>query len=192
MSVHDSSRGVRKSAHFTQVDEEVKVSGRVVDFVDVTIKDADGNEYERDVVRHPGAVAIVAIDNDSNVYLVRQYRTPIDGDVWEIPAGKRDVAGEDPKLTGIRELEEEAGLLAKSFEPLIGVYHSAGFSDEYCDIFLATDLTEVPQKLEGPEEAVMELKKFALAETIEMIFQREITDAKSVAGLFAAYNQLLA
>ena len=190
LTEHDLSRGVTPSKHFKHLGDTEVVKGHVVSFVDSVISDKDGNEFRRDVVRHPGAVSVVAIDDDQNVYLVRQYRTPIDGDIWEIPAGKRDVKSEPPEITAARELEEEAGLIAESLEPLIGVYHSAGFADEYCHIFLATGLTEVPQKLEGPEESVMELKKFPLEETIKMIMNREITDAKTVSALFAANEKL--
>lgn len=185
-SKHDKSRGVEPSKHFKTVKDTDAFSGNVVSFVDRTIVDNDGNEYSRDVVTHPGAVAIVALDGDNKITLVKQYRAPVDGDIWEIPAGKVDVPGEPAVETAKRELAEEAGLGAEKFEPIGGIYQSAGFSDEFCEIFLATELSSVPQNLDGPEEEVMTVASFDLDEALAMIQDRRITDAKTVVGILSA------
>ena len=174
---------------FDPVSETLIHQGAVIALYQGRFRGPDGEEFNRDVVRHPGAVAVVAID-DGDVFLVRQYRACLDGDLWEIPAGKRDVADEPPEVTALRELEEEVGLKAGSIELLINVHHSPGFCDEYGYIFLATDLTEVPKRLEGPEEQHMITARVGLSEAVDMAMNGTITDAKSVAGLLAAERHL--
>lgn len=183
---HNESRGVTPSEHFKAVRDSPGYTANVVSLIDRTIVDNDGKEYSRDVVQHPGAVAIVALDEDNNITLVNQYRAPVDGNIWEIPAGKVDVPGEPAVETASRELAEEAGLAAASFKPLSGIYQSAGFSDEFCEIFLATELSSVPQNLDGPEEEAMTVSSFPLAEAVAMVEDRRITDAKTVVGIMAA------
>ena len=109
---------IQASEHFEVVSTTELSSGNFITLSDRIIKDKDGNEYSRDLVKHPGAVAAVPLTDDGQVYMVRQYRACVDGNMWEIPAGKRDVDGEAPELTAARELEEEAGLVAGNFEPL--------------------------------------------------------------------------
>ena len=104
----------------------------------------DGEEFERDVVHHPGAVSVVPIvDEGKGVMLVRQYRAAVDRDLLEIPAGKRDVAGEPPEVTARRELEEEIGMRAGRLEQLAEFYNSPGFCDEHSFVFMALDLEAV-------------------------------------------------
>ena len=182
-------KGRIASDHFSMAEERLLHQGSVVGFHQVEIQDADGQRFGRDVVRHPGAVAVVPVDGD-DVLLVQQYRAPLDADLIEIPAGKRDVAGEPPIVTAGRELEEEVGMAAGSIEPLINVHHSPGFCDEYGHIFLATDLSPVPQRREGPEEQVMEVHRVALTEAVAMCLDGRITDAKTVAGVLAAAHVL--
>src|SRR3954447_20913049 len=105
---------------------------------EATYRGPDGSEFSRDIVHHPGAVSVVPVLDDGRVVLIRQFRAPIDGDLLEIPAGKRDVDGEPPDLTARRELEEEVGLLADNVELLVEFYNSPGFCDEHSYAFLAT------------------------------------------------------
>lgn len=174
---------------FTPVAEDVVHEGSVVTFCRGEFEGPDGQRFWRDVVRHPGAVAVVAVD-DGHVFLVRQYRAPVDADLWEIPAGKRDVSGEEPIVTAGRELEEEIGMRAGSLEPLLRVHHSPGFCDEEGFIFLATDLTPVPLRRDGPEEQAMVTARVPLAEAVAMATEGRITDAKSIAAIFAAARRL--
>ena len=136
------------------------------------------------MVRHPGAVAVVAID-DGDVFLVRQYRAALDADLIELPAGKRDVAGEPPIETARREMEEEIGMRAQRLEPLVTLHHAPGFCDEYSRLFLATGLTAVLERREGPEEQVMEVLRVPVGEAVEMCLDGRITDAKTIVGLLA-------
>ena len=146
--------GRMPSSSFTPVGETLVHQGAVVGFHDLRIADPQGHEHHRDVIRHPGAVSVVPFDG-ANVILVRQYRAAIDGDLYEIPAGKRDVAGEPPVETARRELAEEVGMYAGSIELLVNMHHSPGFCDEYGHVFLATDLEQTELSREGPEEQVM-------------------------------------
>ena len=163
--------------------------GSVITFCRGEFEGPTGERFERDIVRHPGAVAAVALDGD-HVFLVRQYRAALDADLWEIPAGKRDIADEPAETTARRELEEEIGMKAAKLEPLLTIHHSPGFCDELGFIFLATELTEVPRRLEGPEEQEMQVAKVPLLEAVEMAISGRITDAKSVAALLAAARKV--
>lgn len=149
----------------------------------------DGEEMRRDVVKHPGAVSAVAIE-DGGVWLVKQFRAPIRDDMWEIPAGKLDVAGEPLESTVARELEEEIGRRPGSVEQLIALHHSPGFCDEFQTVFLCTDLTEVPTNHDGPEEAHMIVQLFPLQTALTMAMDGSITDAKTIIGLLAAARKL--
>ena len=174
---------------FRPIGEELIHQGAVVAFYRGEFEGRDGDRFFRDVVRHPGAVAAVAVDGDE-VFLVRQYRASLNADLWEIPAGKRDVDGEPPVETALRELEEEIGMKAGSIEPLIMIHHSPGFCDEEGYIFLATDLTEVPLRREGPEEQEMEVARVPIDEAIAMSMDGRITDAKTIAALLAMARRL--
>ncbi|MEM7275655.1 MAG: NUDIX hydrolase [Actinomycetota bacterium] len=180
-----SEKGRIPTDDFAMVDERLIHQGAVVSFHVAAIEDRSGDRFDRDLVRHPGAVAVVPVDGD-DVLLVQQYRASLDADLIEIPAGKRDVADEPPIVTAHRELEEEVGMTAGSMAPLINVHHSPGFCDEYGHLFLATDLTPVPQRREGPEEQAMTLHRVPWPDAIAMCLDGRITDAKTVAGLLAA------
>jgi ADP-ribose pyrophosphatase len=182
-------RGRIASTHFTHAEAELIHQGSVVGFWAARIRDADGQLHHRDIVRHPGAVAVVPVDGD-DVLLVRQYRSSLDADLLEIPAGKRDKADEPPEHTAHRELEEEVGMIAGTLRPLLNVHHSPGFCDEYGHLFLATDLTSTELKREGPEEQVMSIHRVPLTEAVDWCLDGTITDAKSVAGLLAAARVL--
>jgi ADP-ribose pyrophosphatase len=174
---------------FRPVGERLIHQGAVVGFYQSEIEGPDGQRFQRDIIRHPGAVAVVAVDGDQ-LLIVNQYRASLDANMWEIPAGKRVVADEPPDVTARRELEEEVGMRAGSMELLINVHHSPGFCDEYGYVFLATDLTPVAQRLDGPEEQHMMVARVPFAEAVNMAMDGRITDAKSVAGILAAARRL--
>lgn len=142
----------------------------------------DGTVTPRSVVRIGGAVAAVAIDGDE-VVLIRQYRTPLDRALLELPAGKLDVPGEEPRVAAARELAEEVGLVAANLE-LIAHYHtSPGYSDEFVIIYLATDLTPVEMNRIGPEEEAAEIVRVPIEDIPQML--PSIEDSKTVIGLQA-------
>lgn len=171
---------------FRKLDERLIHRGHVIEVVNAIFEAPDGSRLERDVVRHPGAVSVVPVHEDLMVVMVRQFRAPIDREILEIPAGKRDVVGEPPEVTARRELAEEVGLVAGRLMPLMQMCHSPGFCDEVNHIFMATELTATERRVDGVEEAHMTIEHVALGEAIGLIRVGVITDAKSVAGLTLA------
>ncbi|MDH3307453.1 MAG: NUDIX hydrolase [Acidimicrobiia bacterium] len=180
----ETMSGRMPSDVFHPVSETIIHTGAVIDFRQVVIGDSDGKRFARDVIRHPGAVSIIPFDG-TNVTLVRQYRAAIDGDLFEIPAGKRDVRSEPPEITARRELAEEVGLEAAEVEFLVNMHHSPGFCDEYGFIFVARGLSPVPVDREGPEEQAMTLHTVPLDDAVTMCLDGRITDSKSMIGLMA-------
>lgn len=123
----------------------VQFSGRVWNIVSDTVDLGDGRIVRRDVVEHPGAVAVMALNERDEVYLVNQYRHPVRGELWEPPAGLLDVAGEDPLGAAQRELWEEADLTADTWHVLQDFYTSPGGSSEHIRVYLARGIAEVPE-----------------------------------------------
>jgi len=158
--------------------------GRVVHLTveDVTLP--NGHVMPLEIVRHPGAAAIVPLDQHGNVTLIRQYRHAVGGYLWEVPAGKLD-PGESPATCAARELAEEVGLEASSLEPLGSVVTCPGFCDEVIHLFLATGLRSVPMQ-RGVDEVIESVKAVSLPAAIEMIRTGEIRDGKTIAGLVQA------
>lgn len=146
-----------------------------------------GRRARREVVEHPGAVAVVALDDADQVVLIRQYRYPLDRRLWELPAGLLDVAGEDPLRTAQRELGEEVGLRADEWSLLVDVASSPGFTDQGERVFMARGLSAVDRpRPVGDEEADLVIHRFPLAEAISMVFAGEVINAPAVSGLLAA------
>lgn len=181
--------GPRSPSGFRRLGERVVHEGHAIRVVVGDFETPDGEVVTRDLVRHPGAVSVVAVDGDE-VVLVRQYRAAVEDDVLEIPAGKRDVPGEPPERTAIRELEEEVGLTTPAVVPLVSFHNSIGFCDELSHVFLATDLSPVPHDRQGPEEQHMTIERIALDDVAGAIADGRIHDGKTVIGLLAALRHL--
>jgi ADP-ribose pyrophosphatase len=148
-----------------------------------------GGSARRDYTRHRGAVAVVALDGDENVVLIRQYRHPLGRAIWELPAGLLDVDGENPVDAARRELAEEVDLAAEQWDPLVEVHTSPGYSDESILVYLARGLTpvaEAKRHRREHEEAELEVQSLGLDRAVDMIFRGEITNAAAVVGLLAA------
>jgi 8-oxo-dGTP pyrophosphatase MutT (NUDIX family) len=136
------------------------------------------------VVHHPGAVGVVpVVDEGSAVLLVRQYRSSIDAELLEIPAGLRDVDGEPPEETARRELIEEVGRRAGRLEKLCAFHNSPGFCDEVVHVFAAFDLEPCDRDLQGIEEQHMTVERVSLDDVPGLVASGAITDAKTVIGL---------
>ena len=146
-----------------------------------------GREHVREVVRHPGSSAVVAVDAEGSVALVRQYRHPAVKYLLEIPAGSRD-AFEPPEVCARRELEEELGCVAGRLELLTEFFVSPGFCAEKMWVYLATNLTETEQSLEDDED--LEIVRIDFARALAMIASGEIEDAKTIIGLLLAAEKL--
>src|SRR5215213_6599693 len=171
------------------VSSETVYDGRVISLRRDTVAMPGGGDSEREVVSHPGAVAVVALDDDDNVVLVRQFRHPVGRHLWELPAGLRDADGEPPLETAKRELAEEALLAAGRWSLLTTTYSTPGFCDEAVLVYLAEELREV-ERPEGflveHEEADMTLARVPLADAVQRIFDGDVRNAIAVIGLFAA------
>jgi ADP-ribose pyrophosphatase len=164
--------------------------GFLISLGEGTFVGPDGEEFQRDIVHHPGAVSVVPLEADGTVLLVRQYRAAIDQDMLEIPAGKRDVLDEPPELTAHRELAEEVGRKAGRMDLLCTFYNSPGFCDEYSYTYLARDLTEVPIEAHSVEEAAMTIERVAFDDALALIRTGGITDAKTIIALHLAKDLL--
>lgn len=136
-----------------------------------------------EMIRHPGAAAIIALDADGCVTLIYQFRHAAGGFIWEIPAGKLD-AGEAPERCAARELREEAGLTAGEFIHLGSILTAPGFCDERIHLFLARQLGTTAQQLDADE--VLTVRRVRLVDALEMIRRGDIQDAKTIAGLHHA------
>ena len=136
-----------------------------------------------EMIRHPGAAAIVPVDDAAGVTLLRQFRHAAGGYLWEIPAGKLE-AGEEPLVCAHRELREEAGLQAAEIVHLGSILTAPGFCDERIHLYLARQLSPVPQQLDADE--VLTVTRLPFAQALEMIRSGEIIDAKTIAGLHHA------
>jgi 8-oxo-dGTP pyrophosphatase MutT (NUDIX family) len=169
---------------FRKLDEEIVWRGSVVSAAVGRFEAPNGEVFERDIIHHPGAVSVVPVlDDGATVVLVRQYRASVDRELLEIPAGKRDVAGEPTAVTAHRELAEEIGMEAASLEHLVTFLHSPGFCDEEQTVYVARALRPVATDFQGIEEQHMTTVQVSLADVPAMIASGAITDAKTIIAL---------
>jgi 8-oxo-dGTP pyrophosphatase MutT (NUDIX family) len=175
---------------FRRVSEEELLRAKVFRVERLQLVDPDGHDFERVVVRHPGAVTVVPVHEDGTVTLVRQYRAAVDTTVLEIPAGTCDKDGEAPVETARRELAEEAGLEAAHFEPLIETWNTPGVSDQRTTIFLATGLSQCESTPDGVEEGFLEIERVRLADLDRLVADGTLRDETTVLGLYMARVRL--
>ena len=146
-----------------------------------------GRVAAREILEHPGAVAVVALDPDDRLMMIHQYRHPVGRRLWELPAGLLDFAGEDPVDAARRELAEEAGLAATDWSVLVDVASSPGFSDESVRVYLARGLTEVGRpELGDDEEADLTTRWVTLSVAVRMVLAGTIVNGVTVAAVLAA------
>ena len=158
--------------------------GRVITLNIDTVTLPNGVTIDLEMVRHPGAAAVVPLKEDGRVILIRQFRHAAGGFIYEIPAGKLH-PGEDPVVCAARELEEEIGYKAGTFELLSSIFTAPGFTDEIIHVYKATELTSGRQQLDRDE--VLDVTELPLLDAIRMIDTGVIRDAKSIVGLQAVY-----
>ena len=165
--------------------------GRLVTVRTDKVRMPGGNAAERDVVLHPGAVAVLALDDAGQVLMIRQYRHPVNHLLWEIPAGLRDVAGEPLLVTAQRELLEEAGYRARDWRVLADYYSSPGFTTERLRIFLARDLELVPPDerdfVPEDEETQLLLAWLPLDEAVGKVLAGDLHNGAAAVGILAGY-----
>ena len=174
---------------FKKVSEKVIYKEDWFSFASAEFEGPVGERIDRYIFHHPGAVAVVAIE-DRNIVLVRQFRPALEMEMLEIPAGKLDVEGEEPETAARRELIEEAGLDAVRLEELCSFHNSAGFSDEKTVIYLATEMTKVEKMAASIEEEYMTTEKVPLEDVHELITSGLITDAKTIIGIYSALRRI--
>jgi ADP-ribose pyrophosphatase len=158
--------------------------GRVLTLNLETVTLPNGATVELEIVRHPGAAAIVPMKDERTVVLIRQFRLAAGGFIYEIPAGKLH-PGEDPRACAEREIEEEIGYRAERIERLETFFTAPGFTDEVMHLFKATELTKTQQRLDHDE--VLEVVEMPLEKAIELIRDGTIRDAKTIVGLQSVY-----
>ena len=179
-------------AHWPVVSSAELTRGRLVTVRSDEVRTPENKLAERDVVVHPGAVAALALDAAVPILMIRQYRHPVGRLLWEIPAGLRDVAGEDPWVTAQRELIEETGYRARDWRVLADYYTSPGFSTERLRIFLARDLEAVPAAerhfVPRDEEAHLLLGWLPLDEAVRKVFAGELHNGPAILAIMAGYT----
>ncbi len=175
---------------FKKVSESQVYAAHIFAVHHLALTDPDGQPFERVIVRHPGAVTVIPIDQDGRVTLVRQYRSAVDRLVLEAPAGTRDVGGEPPEVTAHRELAEEAGLDADEMTLLMATFNTPGISDQYTYIYLATGLHQRATDRMGAEEAWMSIEHIYLDQLDDLIADGTLVDETTVLGLLLARTHL--
>ena len=152
--------------------------GRVIDLYVEEVKLPNGKTSTREIVKHPGAVAIIAITPENKIVMVEQFRKPLGRTIVEIPAGKLE-KGEKPEATAKRELEEETGYTCSNLQLLISFYTSPGFADELVHLFIAEDLEKLKIAAELDEDEFLDVIEVTLEEAQEMVQNKRIYDAKT-------------
>ena len=171
------------------LESEEVYKGKIITIKRDTLTRGDGKNFVRETAVSSDAVAVVAIDEQGRILLIRQYRHPMGRPVWEIPAGKMDVDGEQPEETAIRELQEETDTTAESVELLTLFLNSAGWTNEKTYVYLSKGLRNVPEFQRENEEADIEKKWVSLEDAYEMVITGELDDAKTVIGILLAKDR---
>ncbi|KLO42408.1 ADP-ribose pyrophosphatase [Mycobacterium nebraskense] len=172
---------------FETAASETLYTGKIFALRSDQVRMPGGSTAVREVVEHYGAVAVVALNADNDIAMVYQYRHAFGRRLWELPAGLLDVVGEPPQETAVRELQEEAGRQAGTWQVLVDLNSAPGFSDESVRVYLATELTEVARPEAHHEEADMTMRWFPVAEAVRQVFSGEIVNSIAIAGILAAH-----
>ena len=158
--------------------------GNIIKVQNLTVSLPNGKEATRDIVLHPGASVVIPISDKGELYMVKQFRKPLDFTTLELPAGKLDSVGEDPKVCAERELMEETGLSAGKLEHLISIHTTPGFCNEVIHMYTATQLTQGESCTD--EDEFLDVEKIHVNKLVDMILNHEITDAKTIIGILMA------
>ncbi|MFD1777238.1 NUDIX hydrolase [Fredinandcohnia salidurans] len=160
------------------IKREVLFEGKVIDLHIEEVELPNGHTSRRELIKHPGAVAILALTDENKIVMVQQYRKALDKVIVEIPAGKLE-KGEAPEVTAKRELEEETGYDCETLTPLISFYTSPGFADELVHLFIAKDLKKIENPASLDEDEFVDVLEVSLDEALELLREKKIYDAKT-------------
>ncbi|MGN0803189.1 MAG: NUDIX hydrolase [Candidatus Faecivicinus sp.] len=183
MKAFDDSRILEQN-----VSSEHVFDGIILHIDHLTNRLPNGKLAKREVARHIGAAAVLPVDEDGNVYLVRQFRAPVDRVLLEIPAGKLDYKGEDRLEAARRELREETGLSAETWTHLNDMLSTVGFCDECISLFLARGLSA--GDCDPDDDEFLNVVKMPFSEAVDMVMNNEISDAKTICALMMAWKIL--
>ncbi|MGE6629440.1 NUDIX hydrolase [Bacillus sp. NPDC077027] len=153
--------------------------GKIIDLIVEDVELPNGKSGKRELIKHPGAVAVIARTADKKIILVKQYRKALERAIVEIPAGKLE-PGEEPQHTALRELEEETGYTTNHLEKLTAFYTSPGFADEIVHVYEANQLLPLEEKRELDEDEFVEVMEVSLEEALRLVEKQHIYDAKTV------------
>ncbi|MBT2754835.1 NUDIX hydrolase [Mesobacillus foraminis] len=153
-------------------------TGKIISLQVDEVKLPNGKTSKRELIKHPGAVAVIAVTPDHKIVMVEQYRKALERTIVEIPAGKLE-QGEKPEICAARELEEETGYVCTKMEWLTSFYTSPGFADELVHIYVATGLTKKEDAAETDEDEFVQLIEITLEEAVELVKGQKIYDAKT-------------
>lgn len=160
------------------IQTEVKFKGRIITLQVDEVKLPNGKTSNREIVKHPGAVAVIAITKDKKIVLVEQFRKALERSIIEIPAGKIEI-GEAPEITALRELEEETGYTTDNLQYIQSFATSPGFADEIIHLYFAENIEKLEQPVGLDEDEFVELLHVSLSEMEEMVKKQQIYDAKT-------------
>ncbi len=173
--------------NYERLGRELVHRGAIIDYYQDTIRVANGNIVKWDLIDHKGAAAVVAVQDDGRLLMVRQYRNALDRETLEIPAGGLNSADEPTEIAAARELEEETGYIAGKLELLLTLRTTVAFCNEKIDVYVATDLKKGRQHLD--EDEFLNAESHDLDELIDMIYDCRIQDGKTVSALLAYKNK---
>ncbi|PFA63891.1 ADP-ribose pyrophosphatase [Bacillus sp. AFS015802] len=157
---------------------ETIYQGKIIDLQVDEVELPNGKTSKRELIKHPGAVAVIALTPEGKMVMVEQYRKALEKSIIEIPAGKLE-PGEEPDTTALRELEEETGYGCGNLEHLISFYTSPGFADELVHLYIAHDLYMIEESKEADEDEFVQLMEVTVEEAAQLIKEQRIHDAKT-------------
>ena len=172
---------------FERLDRTLVHKGAIIDYYQDTVKVPNGNIVKWDFIGHKGAAAVVAVNEEGKLLMVRQYRNALDRETLEIPAGGLNSIDEPTDVAAARELEEETGYQAGKLELLITIRTTVAFCNEKIDVYVATDLKPSRQNLD--EDEFIGVETYSIEELAQMVYDCKIQDGKTVASLMAYKNK---
>lgn len=177
---------IRMPKKYERLKRELVCKGAIIDYYHDTMQIPNGNTAVWDFIQHKGAAAVVAVKENGNLIMVKQYRNALERETLEIPAGGLN-ADEPMEQAALRELQEETGYVAGKSEFLISIRTTVAFCNERIDIYLATDLKSGVQHLD--EDEYVEVVEYSIEELVEMIYQGTIQDSKTISALMCYYDK---